>query len=104
MNVVVSIDKMDSSFAKLVDTLSAVANVTVVGLDGFDLTDTDVFVGKKLGAAELNRANRLKVVFTYKTGIDEFALDKLKEMNVTLCNSHVNSDYIAQYALLWRWR
>lgn len=96
--ILLSVDKMDESFAKLYDKLSAVADVEVVGLDGFDLHGVDIFIGKKLGAKELATADKLKVVFTYKTGVDEFALDKLQEMGVTLCNSHANSEYIAQYA------
>ena len=96
--ILISVDKMDESFAKMFDKLSAVADVSVVGLDGFDLAGVDVFIGKKLGVKELATADKLKVVFTYKTGVDEFALDKLQEMGVTLCNSHANSTYIAQYA------
>ena len=98
MNIVLSVDKLDESFNTLVSKLSEKANVTVVGLDGFTLDDADIFIGKKLGAPQLNSANKLKAVFTYKTGVDEFALDRLSEMGVTLCNSHVNSRYIAQYA------
>ena len=98
MNIVLSIDKMDTSFQTLANELSKKANVTVVGLDGFNLTDADVFIGKKLGLAELNTANRLKAAFTYKTGVDEFPLRRLNEMGVTLSNSHANSRYIAQYA------
>lgn len=97
-NILLSIDKMDASFKTLADKLATVANVTVVGLDGFDLTDVDIFIGKKLGEKELGTANRLSAVFTYKTGVDEFALGKLNEMGVILCNSHANSEYIAQYA------
>ncbi|MCH5156353.1 MAG: hypothetical protein J1G02_00575 [Clostridiales bacterium] len=97
-NILLSIDKMDPSFAKLVDGLSKQANVTVAGLEGFSLEDVDVFIGKKLGVSELETANRLKAVFTYKTGVDEIPLDKLAEGGVILCNSHACSSYIAQYA------
>ena len=96
--ILLSVDKMDESFAKLYDKLSAVADVSVVGLDGFDLAGVEIFIGKKLGANELATADKLKAVFTYKTGVDEFALEKLQEMGVTLSNSHANSTYIAQYA------
>lgn len=98
MNIVLSIDKMDSSFEALANKLSEKANVTVTGLDGFNLKDVDIFIGKKLGLTELSTANKLKVAFTYKTGVDEFPLGKLNEMGVMLCNSHANSGYIAQYA------
>ena len=98
MNILLSIDQMDSSFEKLVNKLGEVSSVTVAGLDGFDLAGVDVFIGKKLTETELKSANKLKAVFTYKTGVDEFALDKLNDMGVVLCNSHVNSAYIAQYA------
>ena len=97
-NILLSIDKMDPSFEKLVKELSDKANVTVCGLDGFRLENVDIFIGKRLGVAELNTANKLKAVFTYKTGVDEFPLEELDNMCVTLCNSHANSRYIAQYA------
>lgn len=97
-NVVLSIDKPDEDFCAFVQTVGKVANVTVVGTDGFDLTDADVFVGKRLSAKELATANRLKAAFTYKTGVDEFDLKGLAERGIVLCNSHVNSAYIAQYA------
>lgn len=96
--ILISIDKMDASFATLYQKLSTIADVAVVGIDGFDLTDVEIFIGKKLGAKELATANKLKAVFTYKTGVDEFALDKLNDMGVILCNSHANSQSIAQYA------
>ena len=98
MNILLSVDKLDDSFQKLASSLNEVANVTVAGLDGYDLTDVDIFIGKKLGEAELKWANKLKAVFTYKTGVDEFALSTLRDMGVILCNSHANSTYIAQYA------
>ncbi|MCH5159907.1 MAG: hypothetical protein J1F66_03550 [Clostridiales bacterium] len=96
--ILLSVDKMDASFENLFERLSAVADVSVVGLEGFDLTDVVIFIGKRLSVRELATANKLKAVFTYKTGVDEFALDKLNEMGVILCNSHANSVYIAQYA------
>ena len=96
--ILLSIDKMDPSFYTLCEKLSAVAEVTVAGLTGFSLADVDIFIGKKLGLEELSTANKLRAVFTYKTGVDEFPLDKLMEMGVLLCNSHANSEYIAQYA------
>ena len=97
-NICLSIERMDEAFEKMVKRLSEVANVEVVGLDGLDLKDVDIFIGKKLSADTLKNANRLKAVFTYKTGVDEFALAELNERGIVLCNSHANSQYIAQYA------
>ena len=96
--ILLSVDKMDAAFTRLYERLSTVADVSVAGLEGFDLSGVEIFIGKKLGVKELATADKLKAVFTYKTGVDEFALDKLDEMGVILCNSHVNSGYIAQYA------
>ena len=96
--ILLSVDKMNAAYQKLYDKLSAVADVAIVGVDEFDLTDVDILIGKKLGVKELATANKLKAVFTYKTGVDDFALDKFQEMGITLCNSHANSGYIAQYA------
>lgn len=97
-NVLLSIEKPDEYFDELVWRVGEVANVATVGLNDIDLTDVDVFVGKRLLPEQLVTANRLKAVFTYKTGVDEFDLDGLAQKGVTLCNSHVNSDCIAQYA------
>lgn len=96
--LLLSVAEMDTSFEKMIETLSHFANVKVCGLSDIDLTGVDVFIGKKLSSAQLTTADKLKAIFAYKTGVDDFPLAELKKTNVVLCNSHVNSDYIAEYA------
>ena len=97
-NICLSIGGSDDSFDRLARELGTVANVQVAGLDDYSLDDVDIFIGKKMSADKLKSANRLKAVFAYKTGVDDFPLLELDKMGVALYNSHINSTYIAQYA------
>ncbi|MDD6308493.1 MAG: NAD(P)-dependent oxidoreductase [Clostridia bacterium] len=98
MRICLSIAKRDDEFKKMVEKLSDYAHVDVVGLDNFSLQGYDIFIGKKLSKAILNTADRLKMVFAYKTGVDEFPLDSFKEMGIILVNSHIDAKFIAEYA------
>lgn len=98
IKICLSVSAMDAEFSKMVTALCDYAQVDVVGLDGFSLEGYDIFVGKKLSSKALATANRLKAIFAYKTGVDDFPLAELKEKNVILVNSHIDSDYIAEYA------
>lgn len=97
-NVCLSIGKLDDSFERLALELGEVANVLVAGIDDYSLEDVDIFIGKKMSADKLKSANRLKAVFAYKTGADDFPLQELDKRGIALYNSHINSTYIAQYA------
>lgn len=97
--ICLSISELDEEFERLVSTLSAVAEIDVVGLSDFSLSGYDIFIGKKLSEDILETADRLLAVFAYKTGVDDFPLDALKRKGIDLYNSHVDADYIAEYAL-----
>lgn len=96
--VLLSIDKLDDAFKAFCEDVGRFAQVEVANSTDFDLQGVDILVCKRLSAQQLARADRLKAVFTYKTGVDEIALDELKNRGIILCNSHANSAYIAQYA------
>ena len=96
--ICLSISAMDESFAKMAAALSGIAEVAVVGLDGYSLRDTDIFIGKKMSADKLKDADDLKAVFAYKTGVDDFPVREFAARGIILANSHVNSRSIAQYA------
>lgn len=96
--ILLSIAKPDADFEIMQATLAQYADVSIVGLSGYSLKDVDIFIGKSLTEAALDTANRLKIAFAYKTGVDDFPTARLFDMGVTLCNSHVNSEYIARYA------
>lgn len=96
--ICLSVATLDDEFIEMRDRLSAVADVTVTGLKDYSLDGIDVFIGKMLDGKALDRASSLKAVFAYKTGVDDFPLDALAVKGVTLCNSHANSRYIAEYA------
>lgn len=96
--ICVSISEIDEAFKKMIDELKRIADVDVVGLDGFSLKDYDIFIGKKLTMDCLATANRLKIIFAYKTGVDDFPLAEIKRRNILVVNSHANSKVIAQYS------
>lgn len=99
MKICLSISKEDVEFKRMVDALSDYAQVDVVGLSDYDLTGYDIFIGKSMNAKALHNADRLKAVFAYKTGVDDFPLKEFSERNIILVNSHVNADIIAEYTL-----
>lgn len=96
--ILLSIASPDNDFDNMAAELSRVADVTVTGLSDYSLAGIDIFIGKNMPESKLKTADKLKAVFAYKTGVDGFPLDALRDMGITLCNSHINSDYIAQYA------
>ena len=98
MKIILSIEAMDQSFQKMIIKLNEYAEVIVTDLENYDLTDCDVFIGKKLKEEKLINANKLKAIFAYKTGVDDFPLEALAEKNIKLINSHADSDIIAEYA------
>lgn len=96
--ICLSISAMDRSFEKMVSELGKYAQVDVVGLEGYSLEGYDIFIGKKLSREILGTADKLKVIFAYKTGVDDFPLAQLKEKGIVVVNSHIDADYIAEYA------
>lgn len=99
MKICLSISKMDEEFKKMIDTLSGYAQVDVVGLSDYDLTGYDIFIGKRMTAKALQKADRLKIIFAYKTGVDDFPLKELQKRGIVLVNSHVDANIIAEYTL-----
>ncbi|MDE6618386.1 MAG: hypothetical protein K2K13_05130 [Clostridiales bacterium] len=96
--ILLSIAKPDKDFDRMRAELSRVADVTVADLENYSLDGVDIFIGKNMPENKLKTADKLKAVFAYKTGVDGFPLDALSAKGVMLCNSHINSEYIAQYA------
>ncbi len=96
--ICLSIASMDDAFKSLIDDLSKVASVRVVGLDNYFIDDAEIFIGKKMSAQTLQTATCLKAIFAYKTGVEDFPLKEIEKRGITLFNSHANSSYIAQYA------
>ncbi len=98
MKICLSIAKEDGEFRQMIDKLSGYAQVDVVGLTGIDLSGYDIFIGKRMSARALKTADRLKIAFAYKTGVDDFPLAEMAQKGVLLVNSHVDADIIAEYA------
>ena len=96
--IILSIDGMDESFKEMKDKLSQIVKIEISDLENFSLKDCDIFIGKKLNAEKLNEANKLKCIFAYKTGVDDFPLKELESRQIKLVNSHANCKEIAQYA------
>ena len=98
IKILLSVAELDPSFVKMVDILKEYATVDVCDLTNYSLKDYDIFIGKKLSKSKLSEANKLKYIFAYKTGVDDFPLHELEVMNITLVNSHADSSIIAEYA------
>lgn len=96
--ICLSVSGMDAEFERMAAELSQYADVEIVGLEDFSLKGADIFIGKKLSEEILQTADVLKVIFAYKTGVDDFPLEKLQERKIKLVNSHVDAGYIAEYA------
>lgn len=97
--ILLSIQEMDESFQQMINTLKEYAIVDVVDLENYELTDYDVFIGKKLNKDKLEKANKLKYIFAYKTGVDDFPLEELEKRDIVLVNSHADSTIIAEYSI-----
>ena len=98
IRILLSISELDSSFQKMIDMLSLYATVDVVDLSNYSLAGYDIFIGKKLSKSKLAEADKLKYIFAYKTGVDDFPLAELEKKGIVLINSHADSRIIAEYA------
>lgn len=98
MRICLSIAKEDEEFRKMIEKISPYGQVDVVGLTGYDLTGYDIFIGKRMSVRALETADRLKIAFAYKTGVDDFPLEEMEKKGVILVNSHIDADVIAEYA------
>ncbi len=98
MKICLSIVKHDTEFIQMAEELRKYAEVDIVGLNGFSLDGYDIFIGKKLSETALKTADRLKIIFAYKTGVDDFPLAMLKEKGIILVNSHIDANFVAEYA------
>ncbi len=96
--ILLNVDVYDEYFQKMVKELAKYSKIDVAIGDNYTLTDYDIFIGKKLSKEKLEKASNLKVIFAYKTGVDDFPLDELKVRNIILVNSHIDSKIIAEYA------
>ena len=98
IKILLSISELDDAFSKMIESLREYASVDVVDLQNYNLADYDIFIGKKLSKSKLDEANKLKYIFAYKTGVDDFPLAELEERGIILINSHADSSIIAEYA------
>lgn len=92
------VDKLDPDFQAMKLRLSHYAQVELIVGDPVSLKGVDIMVGKRLNEEVLATADRLKAIFAYKTGVDDFPSKALFEKGIALYNSHVDATPIAQYA------
>ncbi len=98
IKILLSISEIDDAFSKMITSLKEHGEVDVVDLENYSLANYDIFIGKKLSKDKLSEANKLKYIFAYKTGVDDFPLTLLEEKGIVLINSHADSSIIAEYA------
>ena len=97
LKLLLSIDKLTPEYNQMIDQLKKHCHVDVCNLTNYSLKNYDIFVGKKLSKNKLNEANKLKIVFAYKTGVDDFPIKELQQKNIPLVNSHASAKLIAEY-------
>jgi len=97
--VCLSVSSLTPETEKLVELLRNKAVVDVVGLSGYSLEGYDIFIGKKMSEETLATADKLKTIFAYKTGVDDFPMKTLRERGIRLVNSHASAEYVAEYTL-----
>lgn len=92
-------DINNQAFINMKNNLSKYASVDLVNQNIKSLADYDIFVGKYLSSKLLKTANKLRAIFAYKTGVEEFPLNELKERGINIYNSHCNALIIAEYTI-----
>ena len=97
-NILLTVDKIDKEYETMVNDLSYFANVSITDKVVESLKGYDILIGKRLSETLLETNDRLKAVFAYKTGVDDFPLDKMDKLNISLYNSHIDASIIAKYA------
>lgn len=63
------------------------------------LKSADAVVAGRLSEEDIENALNLKVLFVPFTGLDNFAVNKLKEKNISVVNTHANANVVAEHAL-----
>ena len=98
INILLMVDKIDEHFLNMKNDLSFYCNVNLEDKSVDSLEGYDILIGKRLNEELLSTNNKLKAVFAYKTGVDDFPLEKLNELGISLYNSHIDANIIAKYA------
>lgn len=63
------------------------------------LSSADAVVSGRLNEQDIDNAPNLKTLFVPFTGLDTFALDKLRERGITVYNTHSNAGVVAEHAV-----
>lgn len=61
--------------------------------------DADIFIGDKIFKELIYAAKNLKVIQVPGVGVDKIDLKLLKNTDISLCNSHSNAQYVAEYSV-----
>ncbi len=88
----------DEAYLDLYKELSKVAFVDYKKQEHYNLQGYDIYIGRSLLKEDLDSSDRLRIIFTYKTGVDDFPLKELKNRGIKLVNTHADSRYVAEYA------
>ena len=62
-------------------------------------TQADVFLGNTIFKEVIDAAVNLKVIQSQGTGVENLDLELLQNTRIKVCNSHVNSWYVAEFAV-----
>lgn len=61
--------------------------------------DADIFIGNKISKELIDAAKNLKVIQVPGVGVDKIDLKLFKDKDISICNSHSNAQYVAEYSV-----
>lgn len=61
--------------------------------------DADVFIGNKISKELIDAAKNLKLIQVPGVGVDKIDLKLLKDKDISICNTHSNAQYVAEYGV-----
>lgn len=104
MKVLLTKDMLPSDIAYIRERIHV--NVQLVIPNSFnedtlvkEIRDTDILLGSFFTRNLLENAINLKFIQVPWTGVENVNFELLEEFNITLCNSHSNSDIVAEHAI-----
>lgn len=99
MNVILNLKKTDQCWNSGINKLSKKCNLKIEYGNEYSLEDCDVLIATRVSEKVIKTANCLKVIFAPKTGIDSFPIESVINKKISVCNSHANSNIIAEHAI-----
>lgn len=63
------------------------------------IEDADILITYRLNRDQLGNAKALKYIIVPYTGVNNFPIEAIKSMNITMLNAHGNAPYVAEHGI-----